>query len=108
MDMIMEGIVIFTFIGAAVLITLAVLWYLFQTVRIMWSYNSLLAIASVIFSPIVHIVFYFMPKDNFNKHEAGLFKKYFLSIGLVALLGIVAGIVIPATSYQLSKQFQYY
>ena len=102
MDTIMEGMVIFVFIGVAVLITLAVLWYLFQTVRIIWAYNSLLAIASVIFSPIVHIIFYFMPKDNFDKHEAGLFKRYFLSIGLIALLGVVAGIVIPATQTQNS------
>ena len=98
MDTVMEGIVVFVFIGLAVLSMLAVLWYLFQTVRIMWAYNSLLAIASVIFSPIVHIIFYFMPKDNFDKHEAGLFKKYFLSIGLVALLGVVAAVVIPATN----------
>ena len=98
MDTVMEGIVVFVFIGLAVLSMLAVLWYLFQTVRIIWAYNSLLAIASVIFSPIVHIIFYFMPKDNFDKHEAGLFKKYFLSIGLVALLGVVAAVVIPATN----------
>lgn len=102
MDTVMEGIVVFVFIGLAVLSMLAVLWYLFQTVRIMWEYNSLLAIVSVIFSPIVHIIFYFMPKDNFDKHEAGLFKKYFLSIGLIALLGIVAAVVIPATQAQNS------
>lgn len=102
MDTIMEGMVVFVFIGVAVLITLAVLWYLFQTVRIIWAYNSLLAIASVIFSPIVHIIFYFMPKDNFDKHDARLFKKYFLSIGLICLLGILASIVIPAISSQES------
>ena len=102
MDIVMEGIVVFIFIGLAVLSMLAVLWYLFQTVRIMWAYNSLLAIASVFFSPIVHIIFYFMPKDNFDKHEAGLFKKYFLSIGLIALLGVVASVVIPATQVQNS------
>ena len=102
MDTVMEGIVVFIFIGLAVLSMLAVLWYLFQTVRIMWAYNSLLAIASVFFSPIVHIIFYFMPKDNFDKHEAGLFKKYFLSIGLIALLGVVASVVIPATQVQNS------
>lgn len=98
----MDGIVVFIFIGAAVLIWLALLWYLIQTVRIMWAYNSLLAIASVIFTPIVHIIFYFMPKDNFDKHEAKLFKKYFLSVGLIALLGVAAGILIPAMQSQKS------
>jgi len=99
-DFIMDGFVIFVFIGAAVLTSLAVLWYLIQTVRIIWAYNSLLAIAAVVFSPIVHIIFYFMPKDNFDKHEAVLFKRYFLSIGLVTLLGVAAAVVIPATTTQ--------
>lgn len=96
--------IIYIFSGAAVLLLLAVLWYLIQTVRIMLAYNSLLAIAAVVFSPFVHIIFYFMPKDEFNKHDSVLFKKYFLSIGLVALLGIVAAIVIPATSSQNSSR----
>ena len=94
----MNEFVIYIFSGAAVLLLLAVLWYLIQTVRIMWAYNSLLAIAAVVFSPFVHIFFYFMPKDEFDKREAGLFKKYFLSIGLFALLGVVAAATIPATS----------
>ncbi len=97
MDFIMDSPIIFLLIGLAVLTLLAALWYLFQTVRIIWGYNSLLAIASVIFSPFIHIFFYFMPKDEFSKHEAGLFKKYFLSIGLVALVGIMAAMLIPAT-----------
>lgn len=102
MDIAMEEIVVFVLIGAAVLTTLAMFWYLILTVRIIWAYNSLLAIAAVFFSPFVHIFFYFMPKDNFDKHEAGLFKKYFLSIGLIALLGIVAAIIIPTTKNQNS------
>lgn len=96
----MDGFAIFVFIGAAALTLLAVLWYLIQTVRIIWVYNSLLAIAAVVFSPIVHVIFYFMPKDNFNKYESNLFKKYFLAIGVLFLLGIVAAVVIPATSFQ--------
>lgn len=96
----MDGFVIFVFIGAAVLISLAMLWYLIQTVRIIWTYNALLAFLSVIFSPIVHVVFYFMHKDDFDQHEAGLFKKYFISLGLIALLGIMAAVLIPATLTQ--------
>lgn len=94
----MNEFVVFTFIGAAALILLTTLWYLIKTVRIMWTYNSLLAIAALVFSPFVHIFFYFMPKDKFDKREAGLFRKYFLSIGLLALLGVVAAVIIPATS----------
>lgn len=41
-----------------------------------------------------------MPKDEFSKHEAGLFKKYFLSIGLLFLVGIGAGVVIPTINPQ--------
>ena len=94
----MNEFVIYILGSAAVLLLLAVLWYLIQTVRVMWAYNSLLAIAAVVFSPFVQIFFYFMPKDEFDKHEVGLFKKYFLSIGLFALLGVVAAVIIPATS----------
>lgn len=104
MSFVMDGLVIYIFIGAAALILLAVLWYLIQTVRIMWGYNSLLAIAAIIFSPIVHIVFYLMPKDEFDKHESGLFKKYFLSVGLFALLGILAAILIPTILTQDSNE----
>lgn len=98
----MDGFIIFLFAGAALLILLAMLWYLIQTVLIIWRYNSLLAISAVIFGPIIQIFFYFMPKDEFNKNEARVFKKYFLSIGLVALLGILAGVIIPATQAQKS------
>lgn len=100
MDSIMDGPIIFLLIGLAVLTSLAAFWYLFQTVRIIWGYNSLLAIASVIFSPFIHIFFYFMPKDEFSKHEAGLFKKYFLSIGLLFLVAIGAGVAIPTINPQ--------
>ena len=96
----MDGFVIFVFIGAAILTLLAVLWYLIQTVRIIWAYNTLLAIASVFFSPIIHVIFYLMPKDNFKKYESSLFKKYFLAIGALFLLGIVAAVIIPAISFQ--------
>lgn len=88
-------------LGAAMIVAgLSMLWYLFQTLRIMWGYSSLLAIAAVIFSPLIHIVFYFMPKDGLDKHERGIFKRYFLSIGVIAALGIVASIVIPAIEPQ--------
>ena len=88
-------------LGAAMIVAgLSMLWYLFQTVRIMWGYSSLLAIAAVIFSPLIHIVFYFIPKDGFDKYERGFFKKYFLSIGVVAALGVVAAILIPAIEPQ--------
>lgn len=98
----MNGFVIYVFIGVATLTLLAMLWYLIHTVRIMWSYNSLLAIAAVIFSPIVHIIFYFVPKDNFDSYETGIFKKYFLSIGLFILLGIIVSIAIPSISFKES------
>lgn len=104
MDTFMEGIVVFALIGAAVLVILAVLWYLFQTVRIIWSYSSLLAVAAVIFNPIFHIIFYLMPKDELNKHDSVLFKKYFLSIGLFFLLGILAAVLIPSTLVQDSVE----
>lgn len=102
MSFIMNELVTYLFIGAASLVLLALLWYLILTVRIMWAYNSLLAIVAVVFNPFVHIIFYFMPKDEFNKYDSSLFKKYFLSIGLVALLGIVAAVVIPANNSSIN------
>jgi hypothetical protein len=93
----MDNVVIFAMGFAALIAFVALLWYLFQTVRIIWTYNSLLAIAAVIFSPLIHMVFYFMPKDDFDSNERGLFKKYFLSIAAIFTIGISAAVIIPAT-----------
>lgn len=92
----MDSIIIFGLCLAALVIIVASFWYLFQTVRIMWTFSSLLAIAAVIFSPLVHIVFYFIPKDGFDQYERSMFKKYFLSIAALGILGIVVSIVIPS------------
>lgn len=96
----MDSIVVFTLGFGALIVIVISIWYLIQTVRVMWTYNSLLAIAAIFFSPLIHIAFYFMPKDGFDKYERGLFKKYFLSIGAIAVLGVVASIVIPAIEPQ--------
>lgn len=93
----MDSIVIFAMGFAAVIAFFASLWYLFQTVRIIWAYNSLLAIAAVLFSPLIHIAFYFMPKDGFDNDEKRLFKRYFLSIVAIAVIGILAAVIIPTT-----------
>lgn len=92
----MDSIIIFGLCFAALVVIVSSFWYLFQTVRIMWSYSSLLAIASVLFSPFVHIIFYFIPKDGFDQYERGLFKKYFLSIAALCVLGVIVSIVIPS------------
>ena len=95
MGFVMNEFIIYVLGGAAVLLLLAVLWYLIKTVRIIWTYNSLLAIAAVVFSPIVHIAFYFIPKDGFDKYDKRLFKRYFTSIVALIALGIVSAIAIP-------------
>lgn len=92
----MDSMVVFAIGFAALVIFIASLWYLFQTVRVIWSYSSLLAIAAVLFSPLVHIIFYFFPKDGFDRYEKSLFKKYFLSLAAIVVLGVFAAIVIPA------------
>lgn len=92
----MDSIIIFGLCVTALVVIVASFWYLFQTVRIIWGYSSLLAIAAVLFSPFVHIVFYFIPKDWFDQYERGLFKKYFLSIAALCLLGVIVSIVIPS------------
>lgn len=92
----MEAVVIYTLGFASIVITMAALWYLFQTIKIMWGYNSLMAIAAVVFSPFVHIAFYFMPKDELGDLEKKAFKRYFIAIGAIAFIGIVASVVMPA------------
>ena len=99
----MDSIVIFAMGFAALIAFVALLWYLFQTVRIMWSYNSVLAIAAVLFSPLIHIVFYFFPKEDFDSNEKSLFKKYFLSIAAIAVIGILAAVIIPTTQQSQSN-----
>ena len=92
----MDSIIIFGLSFVALVVIVASFWYLFQTVRIIWGYSSLLAVAAVFFSPFVHIVFYLIPKDGFDQYEKGLFKKYFLSIAALVILGIIVSIVIPS------------
>ena len=104
----MEAVVIYILGFASIVITVVALWYLFQTVRIMWGYNSIMAIAAVIFSPFVHIAFYFMPKDELSDQEKSAFKRYFMAIGAIVIIGIVAAIVIPATTQtQLDQNDDY-
>lgn len=73
----------------------ASLWYFFKTVRVIWSFSTLMAVAAVIFSPIVHIVFYLLPKQSFDKYEAKLFRRYFASLGALCILAVVASVFIP-------------
>lgn len=80
---------------AGIVIAAVVLWYSFKTARIMWGYSALLAIAAVIFSPLVHIVFYFIPKNEFEGYEKLMFKRYFLSIAVIPILGILVAMAIP-------------
>lgn len=82
--------------AAMIVAGLSMLWYLFQTLRIIWRYSALVAIAAVLFSPLVHIVFYLLPKEEFDSQEKFLFNRYFLSIGAIFVLGILAAIVVPS------------
>lgn len=90
--------------AAMIVAGLSMLWYLFQTLRIIWRYSALVAIAAVLFSPLVHIVFYLLPKEEFDSQEKFLFNRYFLSIGAIVIIGIVAAIAIPATTQTQSDQ----
>lgn len=88
------GSILISLLGVAVLIAvIASFWYLFQTLRVMWGYNFLIAIAAVIFSPLVHIIFYFFPKDGFDSHKRGMFKKYLLSFAMVFVFGVMAALI---------------
>lgn len=97
----MDSMVVFAIGLAALIAFIAALWYLFQTVRVMWGYSSLLAVVSVFFSPLVHIGFYFFPKDDLDDSEKDLFKKYFLSIAAICVIGVVASSIIPTSQRQI-------
>lgn len=103
----MDSIVVFVIGFAALIVFIASLWYLFQTLRVIWSYSSLLAIAAVLFSPLVHIAFYFFPKDGFDKYEKSLFKRYFLSLAVIAVLGVFAAIAIPSLKSSQDEEMYY-
>lgn len=100
----MDSMVVFVIGFAALIVFITSLWYLFQTLRVIWSYSSLLAIAAVLFSPLVHIAFYFFPKDGFDGHEKLLFKRYFLSLAAIAVLGVFAAVAIPAIEQQQNDE----
>lgn len=92
----MNGIVIFGLSLAVLAVFIASLWYLLQTVRIIWGYSSLLAIAALFFSPLVQVVCYFIIEESFDGYERRLFKKYFLSLGAIFVLGFAAFALVPA------------
>ena len=96
----MSSVVLYGLGLAIVVFFVASLWYLFQTVKIMWRYNFFIAIAAIFFSPLIHIVFYFFPKHGFNNYERGVFKKYFFSLVAIFVLGLAASVLIPAIDAQ--------
>ena len=96
----MSSVVLFG-LGLVVLVFfVASLWYLFQTIRIMWRFSFFIAIAAIFFSPLIHIIFYFFPKSGFDSYERGVFKKYFFSLGAIFILGLTASVLIPAMDAQ--------
>lgn len=96
----MGGISNFALVSVVLILFVASLWYFFQTIRVMWRYNFLVAIIAIFFVPLVHIIFYFFPKSGFNSDEREPFKKYFLSIVAIIVLGISASVVVPTLEYQ--------
>ena len=100
MRLVMGGILNFALVSVVLILFVASLWYFFQTIRVMWRYNFLVAIIAIFFVPIIHIIFYFFPKSGFNSDERAPFKKYFLSIAAIIVLGISASVVIPSLEYQ--------
>ena len=93
--------IVFFGLGLALLVfSIASLWYLFQTVRIMWGFNFFIAIAAIFLNPLVHIIFYFFPQDGFDSYKRGLFKKYFFSLVAIFVIGAAASVLIPAMESQ--------
>lgn len=103
----MNGYMISIMSLIALVSVVAMFWYLFQTLRIMWGYSALVAIAAVLFSPLVHIVFYLLPKDGFDKHERLLFKRYFLSLAAIVVLGVFAAVAIPSLKSSQDEEMYY-
>lgn len=79
-----------------VIVSLAVFWYWLKTIKVMWSYNAIMAVLGIFFSPLIQIAFYFFPKDNFASYEKKDFKKYFLFTSIYLLIAIVVAILIPS------------
>lgn len=104
----MDGIMVFALGFVAIIAFIASLWYLIQTTKVMWGYSSLLAVGAVILSPIIHIVFYLFPKDDLDEYEKALFKKYFLSIGLLIVVGVIASISLPVVQPQAIASDEYF
>lgn len=96
----MGGILNFALVSVVLILFVTSLWYFFQTIRVMWRYNFLVAIIAIFFVPLVHIIFYFFPKNGFSRDERAPFKRYFLSIAAIVFLGISASVTIPAFESQ--------
>jgi len=68
--------------------SLASLWYFVKTLIIMGKDSVLIAILAMLFSPIVHIVWYLAKRDQLQPMERRHFKRFFISFVMMFIASV--------------------
>lgn len=77
-------------------VTIFLIYYFIETIKIIWPYSKPLAVLAVLVPPFAQTFFYLTPKDDFDHSEALMFKRYFMLVGAFLLVGIAASVVVPS------------
>ena len=73
----------------------AALWCFVKNLIVMGKKSVLLAVLGFLFSPLAQIIYYLVEKQNLSLDDQKTLVRFFWSIIGMALIGIIAGIVIP-------------
>lgn len=78
----------------AILLFIAVLvwlWFFIKTLVIIFRHSVLMGILAVLFSPLVHIIWYLSNKDRLSANERQVFGRFFIVYAITFVLGFALG-----------------
>lgn len=67
------------------------LWYFIKTLIIIFRHSVLMGILAVLFSPLVHIIWYLSNKDRLMTNERLVFSRFFIVYAIALVLGFAFG-----------------
>lgn len=79
-----------------IIVSIASLYYFVRSLIVIGRHNTLYAVLSFFFAPIVHIVFYLTQKETISIEDRSYFKRYFMLIAVQIVLVIIMIAVMPS------------